>query len=298
MDNQTEKRTSGVVTLLTDFGTADGYVAAMKGVILGINPSAVLVDVTHEVAPQDVRGGAFVLYTSFRYFPPRTVHLVVVDPGVGTPRAGIILDTGDALFVGPDNGIFSYLLAGGRTSTERGPAALDNTGTVSVAVPDGWSAVRLTESRYWLDNPSDTFHGRDIFAPVAAHLSLGVAIDSFGTPIDSLRAFEIPAARSLPGGGIEGTVLHVDRFGNLITSIKAQDLPKGALVLEIGGHRVQGLVRTYAEGSGLIALVGSSGHLEVALPGGSAARFTGLGLDAPLRILPTGKRSPGGVENL
>ncbi|MGI5835804.1 MAG: SAM hydrolase/SAM-dependent halogenase family protein [Chloroflexota bacterium] len=278
--------TSGVVTLLTDFGTVDGYVAAMKGVILGINPSAVLVDVTHDVAPQDVRGGAFVLQSTLRYFPPRTVHLAVVDPGVGTTRAGIILDTGNALFVAPDNGILSYILAGSRGSTERGLAALDSTGTVSVAVPDGWQAVRLTESRYWLENPSDTFHGRDIFAPVAAHLSLGVTTSSFGPSIDSLRAFEIPVARKLPGGGVEGIVLYVDRFGNLITSIKAQDLPKGGLVLEIGGHRVQGLVRTYAEGSGLVALVGSSGNVEVALPGGSAARFTGLGLDAQLRILP------------
>lgn len=285
-DHQAYLPASRVVTLLTDFGTVDGYVAAMKGVILGINPSAVLVDVTHEVAPHDIRDGAFVLYTALRYFPHRTVHMAVVDPGVGTARAGIILDTGDAIFVAPDNGILSYLLAGERASTERGPAALDSTGTVQVTVPESWQAVRLTESRYWLENPSATFHGRDIFAPVAAHLSLGEAVSNFGPPIDSIRAFEIPVARRLPDGGVEGSVLHVDRFGNLITSIKAQDLPKGGLVVEIGGHRVQGLVRTYADGSGLVALVGSSGHVEVALPGGSAARFTGLGLDAQLRIIP------------
>jgi len=265
---------------------ADGYVAAMKGVILAINRSAVLVDVTHEIAPQDIRGGAFVLSTVHRYFPKRTVHLAVVDPEVGTSRAGVILDTVDALFVAPDNGILSYLLVGEGVSADRGPAALDISGTVQVTVPDGWRAVQITESSYWLDNPSNTFHGRDVFAPVVAHLSLGEPIDSFGPPVDSLRAFQIPIARRSPDGGIEGTVLHVDRFGNLVTSVKAQDLPKGEPVLEIGGHHIHGLVRTYAEGSGLIALIGSSGYLEVALPGGSAAHYTGLGLDAQVRILP------------
>lgn len=286
MEGESCTATSDIVTLLTDFGVQDGYVAAMKGVILGINPSAVLVDVTHEIAPQDVRGGAFVLHTVHRYFPPRTVHLAVVDPEVGTARAGIALDTGEALFVAPDNGLLSYLLAAERASSERGPAPLDSIGTVQVAVPEGWRAVRLEESRYWLRNPSNTFHGRDVFAPVAAHLSRGEPVDSFGPGLEALRAFEVPVGRRLPGGGIEGVVLHVDRFGNLITSIKAGDLPRGAVTVEIGGHHIQGLARAYAEGRGLVALVGSSGYVEVALPGGSAARFTGLGLDASVRVVP------------
>ena len=273
------------MTLLTDFGTLDGYVAAMKGVILGINPSAALVDVTHDVGPQDVRGAAFVLHTVHRYFPHGTVHLVVVDPGVGTARAGVILDTGDARFVAPDNGVLSYRLAAERGPAERGLAPLDDAGTVMVPVPRDWCAVRIAESRYWLESPSDTFHGRDIFAPVAAHLSRGEPVERFGPRMDALRCFEIPTVRRVPEGGIEGAVLHVDRFGNLITSVQARDLPKAVSSVEIGGHHIQGLVRTYAEGRGLVALIGSSGYLEVALPGGSAAASTGLGLGAPVRVL-------------
>ncbi len=286
MDRESRRSVSGVVTLLTDFGLLDGYVASMKGVMLGINPAAVLVDVTHDVPPQDVRVAAFVLHTAHRHFPRRTVHLVVVDPEVGTSRVGVILDTGDALFVCPDNGVLSYLLAADGSAAERGPTLLDGAGTVRAAIPEGWRAVRIAESCYWLQNPSSTFHGRDIFAPVAAYLSLGEPVESFGPAMVSLRAFELPVARKLPEGGVEGGVIHVDHFGNLITSLRAKDLPKGSVMVEIGGHHIQGLVRTYAEGSGLVALLGSSGYLEVALPSGSAARLTGLGLDAPVRVVP------------
>lgn len=278
--------TSGVITLLTDFGTADGYVAAMKGVILSRNPRAVLVDVTHEVGPQDVRGAAFVLHTVHRYFPPRTVHLVVVDPGVGTERAGLILDTGQALYVGPDNGLFSFLLAEERERSGQEVGLREIAHISIVEVPPHWRAVLIAESSFWLPEPSNTFHGRDIFAPVAAHLSLGEPVERFGPRLDTLRAFDVPVARKLPDGGVEGAVLHVDRFGNLITSIRGDELPRGSFTTEVAGRHIEGISRTYADGSGLIVLVGSSGYLEVALSGGSAASATGLGVGSPVRVIP------------
>jgi len=263
----------------------------MKGVILTVNPSALLVDVTHTIPPQDVRSAAFVLHTVHRYFPRRTVHLAVVDPGVGTSRAAVILDTEESIFVAPDNGLLSFILAEKRAAGESSISMVGSDGTVSVPIPDGWRAVRIAESCYWVANPSRTFHGRDIFAPVAAHLSRGEPVDSFGPPMEGLRAFEIPTARKLPGNAVEGAVLHVDRFGNLITSVRLEDLPRGAMVVEIGIHCIQGLSQTYAEGRGLTALIGSAGYLEVALPGGSARDATGLGVGAPVRVLPKGRCS-------
>ncbi len=286
MDNRTEKATSGIISILTDFGTADGYPAAMKGVILSVNPSAVLVDVTHTIPPQDVRGAAFVLHTVHRHFPPRSVHLAVVDPGVGTERAAVILDTGQGLFVAPDNGLLSFLFMEKRSAGEPTIAMVDSDGTISVQVPEGWRAVRIAESRFWMPSPSRTFHGRDIFAPVAAHLCRGEPPESFGPPMGSLRSFEIPLARKLPAGAVEGAVLHVDRFGNLITSVRGEDLPRGTVVVEVGIHAIQGLSRTYAEGRGLTALLGSAGYLEIALPGGSARDATGLGVGAVVRVVP------------
>ncbi|MHB8993174.1 MAG: SAM hydrolase/SAM-dependent halogenase family protein [Chloroflexota bacterium] len=275
-----------VLSLLTDFGTADGYVGAMKGVILGLNPEVALVDITHELAPQDVWGGAFVLHTAHRYFPPGTIHLVVVDPGVGTERAAVVLDTGRALFVAPDNGLLSFLIAEERGEAEMGRQGDGemSVGAGPVPIPPGWRAVRIAESRFWLPNPSSTFHGRDVFAPVAAHLSLGEPVDSFGPRMECLHAFSIPVARMLPGGEILGVVIHVDRFGNLITNLRADDLPQGPVAVEVAGSRIQGLSRNYAGGPGLVALVGSSGYLEIALPGGSAREEIGLGVGAPVRV--------------
>jgi len=281
--------TSGVIALLTDFGTSDGYVGIMKGVILGIHPKATLVDLTHEIQPQDVREAAFVLHTAHRYFPARTVHLAVVDPGVGTARAGVVLDTGDALFVAPDNGLLTYLLAQGRSLPTREGPLRDLNHLVPAPIPPGWKAVSITESGFWLPSPSRTFHGRDIFAPVAAHLSKGQPVDNFGPRLDTLLSFELPVPKRLERGGVEGAVVHVDRFGNLITSIRLEDLPGGRSVVEVAGrYTIDGLRGTYAEGTGLTALVGSSGYLEVALPGGSAGMATGLGVGAVVRVRPTG----------
>ena len=302
-----------VIALLTDFGTADGYVGAMKGVILGLNPRACLVDVTHEIPPQDVRGGAFVLHTVHRYFPARTVLLVVVDPGVGTERAAVILDTGPALFVAPDNGLLSFVLAEAKAlspesrvleagarklktqnpalgTQHSGPSTQDpalrtQNPELSAPLPPGWRAVRIAEPRFWLPNPSTTFHGRDIFAPVAAHLSLGEPVEGFGPAMDTLKAFLVPTPRLLPDGQVEGEVLHVDRFGNLITNLRAEDLPRGEMVVEVAGHRIRGLRPTYAGGVGLVALVGSSGYLEIALPGGSARAEIGQGVGMLVRVM-------------
>jgi S-adenosylmethionine hydrolase len=347
-----KRRGSNVVSILTDFGTADGYVAAMKGVILGINRKARIVDVTHEVRPQDVWGGAFVLHSVCRYFPPGSVHLAVVDPDVGTDRAGVILDTGEALFVAPDNGLLSFLLEGARDTEPRrhedaegpgvdvGRGALprrsadagnaagngegldrsedENAGRESRlsplghralpcdtgegegtrpsthhpspithhSLPPGWRAVRIEEPRYWLPEPSNTFHGRDIFAPVAAHLSLGEPPDSFGPAMDKLVTLPIPRPMRRPDGRVCGAVLHVDRFGNLITNLRGADLPPEPFQIETGAQRISGLIRTYAEGRGLIALIGSSGYLEIARSGGSAHAEVGVGVGAEVWALP------------
>ncbi len=255
------------IALLTDFGTGDGYVGAMKGVILGLNPRAPIVDITHEIPRQGVRDAAFVLHTVHRYFPTGTVLLAVVDPGVGSDRAAVVVDTGRAVFVAPDNGLLSFVLAEGRGSEPR-----TQNPEQTVPIPDGWRAVRIAEPRFWLPNPSSTFHGRDIFAPVAAHLSLGEPLESFGPPMEALKAFPIPGVERPPGGELAGEVLHVDHFGNLITNLRAEDLPHGEMVTEIAGHRLQGVRRTYAGATGLVALVGSSGYLEVALPGARPKR--------------------------
>jgi S-adenosyl-L-methionine hydrolase (adenosine-forming) len=292
-----DRRASGIVTLLTDFGTADGYVGAMKGVILGINRDARIVDVTHEVRPQDVAGGAFALHTAHCYFPRGTVHVAVVDPGVGTDRAGVIVDSGDALFVAPDNGLLSFVLrqaARGDRTTKAPGTPRDTKGEGAPQpptpnpqpLPQGWRAVRLAEPRFWLPAPSNTFHGRDIFAPVAAHLSLGEPPESFGPEMDELVALSIPEPVQLEDGAVRGIVLHVDRFGNLITNLRAPDLPARPLQIEIGTHRIEDVSRTYAEGRGLIALIGSSGYLEVALSGGSAQAEIGVGVGAEVRALP------------
>lgn len=284
MANDLEPTIPAVITMLTDFGTSDGYVAAMKAVILNINPHVVLVDITHEITPQDVRSAAFVLNTVYRFFPPGTIHLTVVDPGVGTDRSAVVVDTGEALYVAPDNGLLSFLLADKRAPAVQGIAPVDREGTFRVEVPQHWRVVQLAEPRYWRPNPSRTFHGRDIFAPVAAYLSLGEQIKGFGPEVDSLRSFQVPVARKGPDGAVEGEVIHTDRFGNLITCIRAEELPKGPLVVEMGSYRIVGLSQNYAEGRGLAAVVGSSGYLEVALPGGSALAMTGLGVGSEVRV--------------
>lgn len=256
-----------VITLLTDFGLEDGYVAAMKGVIAAIAPDARLVDVTHLVPPQDVASGRFRLLTVVPYFPPGTIHLAVVDPGVGTARRAVaIRSASGSCFVGPDNGLLL-----GALETNR-PAA----------------AVVLSEPRFWrTPTPSATFHGRDVFAPVAAHLARGVDLGALGPTIapETLVRLALAAFKMLPGG-VEGAVQAVDRFGNLISNVPGSVLAGcGTWNASVGRRTVEGH-RTYGEvpvGEAL-ALVGSHGFVEIAVHRGNARSALTADVGDPVRI--------------
>ncbi len=277
-----------IITLTTDFGLNDAYVAAMKGVILGINPEATLVDICHTIRPQNTSQTAFVLSTAYQFFPQKTIHLVVVDPGVGTERRVIILRTPSADFVAPDNGVLSYVIQ--ELSAE--PVA-DNPRLQQVKLERTLEAVEITNSQFWRTPVSPTFHGRDIFAPVAALLSLGFPPINFGEAITSLTMLPLPQPYQRPDGSLAGHILHIDNFGNLITNIRSSDLPstKELITIEVGDQVITGLSRTYAEGRGLLTLIGSSGHLEVSLKGGSASAF----LDAEVGNEVKLKRQTGGT---
>ncbi len=249
-----------LITLTTDLGVKDAYVGVMKGVILGINPSATIVDLCHEIEPQNIRQAAFLLHISCPYFPKDAIHIVVVDPGVGTKRRLLLVISPLGRFLAPDNGVLSYILG-----------------------ESGFEAYELSTRRYWLSPVSSTFHGRDILAPVAAHLSLGTSPQELGKKAKGLVSFPIPRPEIAPGS-LRGEVLHIDTFGNLITNIKEDDLPKGRLRVEIAGHSIERLGRTYAVGSGLLALVCSSGYLEIAVKNKSAARLLKVKVGEPVRI--------------
>jgi len=244
-----------LLTLTTDFGMEDGNVGVMKGVILGLNPQAVIVDLSHDIPPQGIANAAYVLRRAYQFFPQGTIHVVVVDPGVGTDRRPIAVPSSRALFVAPDNGVLSYVLDHLRE------------------IGDHPQAVHLNNPAYWLPEVSHVFHGRDIFAPVAAHLSLGLPIDDLGPRIDDLVA--LPAAHHMrQPGRVAGQVMHVDHFGNLLTNISRSDLlPLGRTVTTtVGEVRINGLCTTFGHGHNgqLIAYIDSSGHLAIAVVNGSA----------------------------
>jgi hypothetical protein len=256
-----------LITLLTDFGQGSPYVAAMKGVILSICPEARIVDLTHDIPPQDVRRAALVLDDLCDWFPPGTIHVAVVDPGVGTDRALVYARIGARQFLAPDNGLLS------RLSRRRPPEKL----------------VRLADPAFWLERVSTTFHGRDILAPVAARLAQGLDPDRLGPPLERLAMLDWAAAR-WSRGRIEGAVIEIDSFGNLITNITA-DLLAGrptdrrvCIVCNI--YETWGVYRAYAEQPQgmLIALVGSSNRLELALVGDNAARRLGIAVGAPVTV--------------
>jgi S-adenosylmethionine hydrolase len=262
-----ERRTpppSGVVSLLTDFGLDDAYVGIVKGVILSINPDARPVDLTHAVPPQDVRRGALLLEQAWTAFPAGTVHLAVVDPGVGTERRALAVAAGDHYFVGPDNGLLGFCFA----------------------LP-GARAVELTNRRYHRSPVSRTFHARDIFAPVAAHCARGVALEALGRPVTDPVRLRLPRARRAAGRTL-GEVLLVDRFGNLLTNVTRRALPgpPERCTLAIGGARIWGLVRAYGDRPRhrLGALVDSSGRVEVFVRDGRAAARLGLGPGAAVSL--------------
>jgi S-adenosylmethionine hydrolase len=247
-----------IITLTTDFGTQDWFVGTMKGVILGINRRAIIVDLTHEIPASDLRAGAFALAAGYRYFPKDTIHAAVVDPGVGSDRRAIAVQTANYFFVGPDNGVLSLALAGEKVKSIR----------------------QLTNAAFFLKPVSQTFHGRDIFAPVAAHLSRGVPIEKLGAPLKDFVRLDWPRPR-VRGGTVEGEIVHVDRFGNLITNLDAGSLRAlGRRSREVSAKRrrlcaVASCYSAVPVGQP-VAVLGSTGLLEIAINGGNAAQRLGL----------------------
>ena len=276
-----------IITLTTDLGLTDAYVAAMKGVILSINSEAKLIDICHNIKPQNISQAAFVLGTAYQFFPPKTIHLVVVDPGVGTERRAIVLRTPLADFVSPDNGVLSYVIQ----PFSHQPTA-DNINQQQIELAPELEAVAITKPQFWRSPVSPTFHGRDIFAPVAAQLSLGFPLTDFGDIINSVTVLPLPYPHWTPDGKLVGHILHIDSFGNLITDIKSDDLSQTgqSITIEVGNQLITGLSRTYAEGKGLLALVGSSGHLEISLKDGSACARLDAEVGDEVRI----SQQPGG----
>ena len=249
-----------IITLLTDFGTGTEYAGLMKGVILSINPSAAIVDITHQNDSQDIVQAAFTTYSSYEYFPEGTVHLVVVDPGVGSERSLLALEMKKQFFVAPDNGILTLLFNEGKIN----------------------ALIRITNSKYFLASVSRTFHGRDIIAPVGAHLSSGIDVRRLGTEIDLRDAIHLDHlhARLSENGELVGKIVVIDDFGNLITNIGFKKLSEVYLIgqekkiqIKIGSHVITGLSGTYdsVRSKTPLALIGSRGYLEIAVNKGNAA---------------------------
>lgn len=279
-------RRAPVITLLTDFGSQDAYVGIMKGVIAGINPSATVIDICHDVQPQDVFGGAYLLSTAYQYFPKGTIHVAVVDPGVGSKRDIVCVECRDCFFITPNNGLLSFVIR------QESPRRI----------------VRATNTRYFLSSPSNTFHGRDVFAPLAAYMSLGVKLQRLGEKIDRLERLNISAPAPGKSDQLVGEVLHIDRFGNLITNITRDHLlqygfnpPPSTSILSqygrtkkkpetrnpkletqnfkletvIGKESIVGLCASYMDvGKGRpLALFGSTGYLEISINQGNAQKY-------------------------
>jgi S-adenosylmethionine hydrolase len=260
--------TPPLITLTTDFGADSPYVAAMKGVIAGLNPAARVVDVTHSIPAQDVRRGAWVLEEVGPYWPPGTIHVVVVDPGVGTSRRLIYARFGAAHYVAPDNGVL------GRLARREPPSTI----------------VAITERQYWRPEVSRTFHGRDILAPVAAHLSLGLDPARLGPAVDRLVEITWPEVVVMPGS-VRGSVRSIDSFGNLITDITAdrlKDAPRDPerVRVKCDEHETLGIFNTYGDQPPmtLVALVGSSGYLELAIVNENAAMMLGVRTGTPVAV--------------
>lgn len=248
-----------IITLLTDFGIVDEYVGVMKGVILSINSSATIIDITHHINPQDLIQAAYLIESAYKYFPEGTVHVVVVDPGVGSDRAIFAMRSGGHLFLAPDNGVLTLLIEKGEIE----------------------AVVRIENPNYFLNNVSRTFHGRDVFAPVSAHLSLGAEMKHFGTLLDSKNLVRLSIQKPFISkqGELFGTVVSVDHFGNLITNIDSNSLgslltatSEKNVVIRIGKDKIRGISSSYNSVSAgdSLAIVGSRGYLEIAVNGGSA----------------------------
>lgn len=270
-----------IITLLTDFGYHDAYVGIMKGVIFGVNPRVNIIDICHDIPPQDILSGAYLLYTAYKYFPAGTIHVAVIDPGVGSERDIVCAKVDSYIFLAPDNGLLSFI--------------------VSERIPE--EIINVTNSKFFLPSPSSTFHGRDIFAPVAAHLSSGVKLHQLGAKCKDIKRIDIPAPGYKKTGRLEGQIIYIDRFGNLITNILRDDVAKffnnrlsphlqkktkitkntyGGLpffnltkvVTTVKEKRLTGIKNTYTDvkpGRPLV-LFGSAGFLEISINQGNAQK--------------------------
>jgi S-adenosylmethionine hydrolase len=262
---------SRIVTFTTDFGLNDPFVGILHGVVMNLHRETTIVDICHAVASYDVFDGAWTIAQSYRFFPPRTVHVVVVDPGVGSTRRPIIVETDDYIFVAPDNGVLSLVEA--RESK--------------------FLVRHITAERYFLQPVSQTFHGRDIFAPVAAWLSKGVAPAEFGPEISDYVRLPLPQVERVAENSLRGVVLKVDKFGNLITNISQQDAPalfgsvNATVSILVSGQTITRVCQSYADGGEdeFFAIVGSSGYLEIAARQASAAEKLAAGAGTPVGVV-------------
>ena len=255
-----------LLTLLSDFGSSDVYVGVMKGVIAQVNPTLTVVDLTHQIPPQNIAVGRFCLMSAYLYFPDDTVHVAVVDPGVGGNRRAIAIKLTSGFLVGPDNGLFSGVLS-------QSPAL---------------TAVELTNSDYWrTPTPSHTFHGRDIFAPVGAHLASGVPIEHLGQEVDCTTLVQLPMPEwTVTENGVTGCIQYCDRFGNLVTNIPGSQVQGKTWSVELSGSTIVGR-QTYSDNppGSLVALVGSHGWVEIAVNGGNAQSQLQIDVGAKVQII-------------
>ena len=258
-----------MITLTTDFGLRDEYVGLMKGVINSINPMVPIIDLTHHIPPQDVHWTSYLIYYSFQFFPAGSIHVIVVDPGVGSSRKIKLIKAGEHYFLCPDNGVISKV--------------------AGCCKPEEiWD---INNTRYFLDDISSTFHGRDIFAPVAGHLSVGVKPELLGERNRELFTFALPEAVFSDSQTIEGDIIHADQFGNLITNIEEQMIRRlntryKDVVTEVAGQSIKGISKSYimvSDGE-LLATIGSKGLLEISVNKGSAEAYLGIGQGERLRV--------------
>jgi S-adenosylmethionine hydrolase len=259
-----------IITLTTDFGTSDHFAGTMKGVILGICPTAQIVDITHEVQPLEIADGAFTIAQAYSYFPKKTIHVVVVDPGVGSTRRPLLVETGGRCFIAPDNGVLSMALAREK-------------------LPQKLNVRHITNARFFLHPLSRTFHGRDVFAPVAAHLASGIPPARFGKRIEDYLRLDFNTPRRTGKNIWTGSILKVDRFGNLSTNLHIDEFPgikTRAFELTAGVQTISRLALTFTEcePGELFVIVGSSGYLEVAGNQSSAAKTLGCGAGSPVQL--------------
>ncbi len=257
-----------IITLTTDFGSGDFGIGQMQGVIWKIAPKARIIDLTHDITPQDVTQAALILGRTTPYFPPGTIHVVVVDPGVGTQRRPIAAQLGSQYFVGPDNGVFCLMLENGK----------DSGGPIDI--------IHLDKPQYWLDNVTSVFHGRDIFSPIAAYIAAGAPLLKLGSPIQDALLLEILHAVRIEQGW-RAQIIYIDSFGNLQVNLRRKDIQDiGDIIIQVGQVKIQGMVNTFGERSEgeLVALIDSFDHLCISIVNGSAAEVLNTRIGDPIQV--------------